>query len=118
MPPVVGKAAIFFHAREYRPPDLPPVHHFCGSYAISLITSGKWGQDRQITLFMLLFKPRSAAIPTFPPHLALGIDDDQRDCVKARIRGSARRTCAGVGVRAARSHGRCVTATSGRASAR
>ncbi len=50
-----------------------------GSYAISLITSGAWGQDRQIMLFTLLFKPRSAAIPTLLPHLALGIDDDQRD---------------------------------------
>ncbi len=51
--------------------------------SISLITSGAWGQDRQITLFTLLFTPRSAAIPTLLPHLALGVDDDQRDCVRA-----------------------------------
>ncbi len=56
--------------------------HLRGSDAISLITSGEWGQDRQITLFTLLFKSRSAAIPTSLPHLALGIDDDQRECVR------------------------------------
>jgi len=71
---------------EYWFLDIRYLDHQLGNfkvYTITLLTSGEWGQDRQITLFTLLFKPRSAAIPTLLPHLALSIDDDQRDCVRA-----------------------------------